>query len=187
MLDVFVHNPSKTFKPLVNQGLFYALPDACTMTVSLKKVFFVVAMLCYVPVCLNVSASTVDSMLTAVQGGSEIPICGCEDSSCCCGSPCCVPKEEAASELSCCDSPEPAPPSHDEIPLSTQLAWKASCTCGGDHAALGFWSADPHTFAHCLETAFWILGLSRNSSYDRNWTSRQSTPLEQVPKSCLFR
>ncbi len=174
------------FTPGQTRFVFEQSRQPHTMTSRFKKTFFVLTVLFYIPVSLSVSASTLDSWLTAFQGNSQNPICGCKEASCCCGAPCCAPKEDKAAEPSCCGSSEPEQSSPEEIPLSLQYAWKATCTCGGNHADHGAVLADPQNFVQCRDNAFWLPAFSKNSSYVRHWTSLKPTPPEQVPKSFLF-
>jgi hypothetical protein len=131
-----------------------------------RNLFLGLAVTFYIPICLSVSVSSMNSWLTAMQGESDNPVCGCEDASCCCGAPCCAPKDDPIASI--------------------QFAWKASCTCGGGQTADGTILADPHTIVQCASASFWLPALAQNSSYVRNWASLLPAVPEQVPKTFLF-
>ncbi len=152
------------------------------MTGRFTNILFIFTVLFYIPASIGLSASTLFIFSNSTPHNSSNPICGCEDESCCCGAPCCAPKPENTPESSCCGSSEPSP---QDIPISVQMAWKASCTCGSSHAEHGAVIADPQILISAASQSFWLPSFPKNSSYLRNWSSLQPTPPEQVPKAIL--
>lgn len=167
-------------------GTFRSSTPQITMTRRLRKTFFILTVLFYIPACLSLSASALDSLVTDFDNSSDEFICGCDDASCCCGAPCCAPKIEIAAESSCCGSSETDHPPAEEATLGLQMAWKASCTCGGSHADHSLLLNDPQYLKTHPGTAFWLAAMAKNTYYFHNWTSIPPLPLEQVPKSFLY-
>jgi len=156
------------------------------MTRRFRKTFFVLAVLFYIPACLSMSGSVLDSLVTDFDKNSDEFICGCKDAACCCGAPCCAPKTEIAAESSCCGTSEIDHAPVEETARGLQMAWKASCTCGGNHAEHNLLLNDPQYLTALNGTTFWLPAYSKNTYFFQNWASIPLLPPEQIPKDFLY-
>ena len=136
---------------------------------------------------LGLTLPSLAGWVDRLPAGQEIPICGCQDQSCCCEAPCCSAKPTSSFPThtapncstvtsSCCGetfAPVPA-------------IWKALCACGPGQQFAQVTICDPHLV---VQGFGYLLSFSFNSfnCYQRLFPqSNRTEPLEKVPITLLF-
>ncbi len=139
-----------------------------------KIILLCLTLLFYLPVNFSASGLPLKQWFSAAVGGAEIPVCGCEDESCCCGAPCCAPNTEEAPAASCCGS--------ESSPTPAQSQWKAACTCGQSHETGALVLVDPHFPAQGDPSAQVLFQSTSAQLLVMDWSSRCPSPPDHVPK-----
>ncbi len=143
------------------------------MTPRTKILLLCLTLLFYLPVNFSASGLPLKQWFSSAIGGREMPVCGCEDESCCCGAPCCAPKTEEVALASCCGEE------------SAESQWKAACTCGQSHETGMTVLVDPHFPAQGDPSALVLFQTPSNSFLVQDWSSRNPAPPDHVPKDFL--